>query len=340
MVRLSISITGVGASSNLPLKLAFVNSALQTGTRSLLDSAIVDYVRETILESEDEGGAAEEYLNLNKWAKVSEVPFDSSRRLLSVLVSREPAGTDEKGLFITKGAVEEVLDRCIQVYDYPPSSSSGTWEQFKPSHSPPLTVDAKREILETAERLNEEGLRLVAVACRSTVAMQFMTSTAGDERDLVFIGFLGFLDPVKPDAAEAINTLASLGVQVGHRPWSSCVIILSTTDSRFGFSPVTPQPSLQKLLELSAFFPQRRLLPLPVTSVFPLKLESLRTNCFSLDHSSPHSPMTRLPITKPSSAAWFTLNSPLIRNLRLSGYYVEGVAEGVWRSWVTELTTL
>jgi P-type Mg2+ transporter len=219
VVQLSLSITGWGSQSDLPLVLAYVNSVLQTGTRSLLDRAIVDYVQEAKSGSNVEIGRIEEYLNPQSWVKVAEAPFDSSRRLLSVLVSRELSGADEKGLLITKGAVEETLDRCTKVYDSQPSSSilsSGTSGSFKPNNSPPLTADGKQRILETAQSLNEDGLRLVAVACRSTVAMQFMTLTTADEEDLVFIGLLGFLDPVKPDAAEAIKTLATLGVQVVH----------------------------------------------------------------------------------------------------------------------------
>jgi len=212
MVQLSVSMAGDGISCDLPLQLAYVNSALQTGTRSLLDAAVVDYARS---KSNSEG---DDYLNLVNWTKIAEVPFDSTRRLLSVLVSR--AGGDEKGLFITKGAVEEVLERCTQIYPHSSSSSSplcsGALEPFKPNDSPPLTPEARAEILATAERANEDGLRLVAVACRSTVAMPLMTLTPEDERDLVFIGFLGFLDPVKPDAAEAVERLATMGVQVWH----------------------------------------------------------------------------------------------------------------------------
>ena len=218
-VCLSISITGDGARSDLPLQLAYVNSALQTGTRSLLDAAVVDYARSQKSVVGEEGRELDDdYLNLANWTKIAEVPFDSTRRLLSVLVSRTPgAGADEKGLFITKGAVEEVLDRCIQVYSHVSSSSSLTApDHFKPNDSPALNAEIRESILETAEKANEDGLRLVAVACRSTVAMSSMTLTPDDERDLVFIGFLGFLDPVKPDAAEAVETLARLGVQVCH----------------------------------------------------------------------------------------------------------------------------
>ena len=215
LVRVSGSTTGSGDDSDLPLQLAYLNSALQTGTRSPLDGAIVDFTRKKFEHSVEEGnGEGIDIVKLEDYDKIAEVPFDSSRRLLSVLVSR--TGTMEKGLFITKGAVEEVLERCTKLYNHPSSSPSSIppFDDFKPSKSRRLTPDDRSKILETAERLNEEGLRLIAVACKSSVAMAGITMSMDDETDLVFVGFLGFLDPLKPDAADAISRLAKLGVQV------------------------------------------------------------------------------------------------------------------------------
>ena len=214
---MSCSTTGSGDESDLPLQLAYLNSALQTGTRSPLDGAIVDFTRKKFEQSVEEGnGQGIDIVKLEDYDKIAEVPFDSTRRLLSVLVSR--TGTVEKGLLITKGAVEEVLERCTKLYDHPSSSplapSPPPFDDFKPSKSTPLTVDDRSKILQTAERLNEEGLRLIAVACKSSVAIAGITMSMDDEMDLVFVGFLGFLDPLKPDAADAINRLAKLGVQV------------------------------------------------------------------------------------------------------------------------------
>lgn len=217
LVRVSGSTTGSGDESNLPLQLAYLNSALQTGTRSPLDGAIVNFTRKKFEQSVEEGNNHSiDIVKLEDYDKIAEVPFDSTRRLLSVLVAR--SGTMEKGLLITKGAVEEVLERCTKLYDHPSSSPLAPlpppFDDFKPSKSTPLTVDDRSKILQTAERLNEEGLRLIAVACKSSVAMAGITMTMEDEMDLVFVGFLGFLDPLKPDAANAINRLSKLGVQV------------------------------------------------------------------------------------------------------------------------------
>ena len=215
LVRVSGSTTGFGDPSDLPLQLAYLNSALQTGTRSPIDRAIVDFFKDKFAQNDDKN---DNYVKVEEWDKLAEVPFDSTRRLLSVLVSHSSIGTDEKGLLITKGAVEEVLDRCTHVHDHTSSSSSpsapANFNEFKPKKSLPLTADTRQQILETAERLHGEGLRLVAVACKYSVAMPFMTLNTKDETDLVFVGLVGFLDPLKPDAAGAIDRLAKLGVQV------------------------------------------------------------------------------------------------------------------------------
>lgn len=209
LVRISMSTTGTGDLSQLPIELAYINSSLQTGSRSPIDHAIVDFVDESEQDIFTD-------IPGDGWVKRGEVPFDSSRRLLSVLVSR-PDGDGSEGLLITKGAVEEVLDLCISAYNHQPSPSNASKPlglDISSSTTSILTADERRKILDTAQRLNEEGLRLVAVACREQLIKPFMTISCSDECELTFIGFIGLLDPLKPDAAQAIKDLAALNVQV------------------------------------------------------------------------------------------------------------------------------
>ncbi|CCL99190.1 uncharacterized protein FIBRA_01205 [Fibroporia radiculosa] len=221
LVRIATSTTGSGAPSSLPLKLGFINSLLQTGTRSPIDRAIVDHVKEAATSQVFDDVLGDAYI------KQGEIPFDSTRRLLSVLVTRVGILHGD-GLLVTKGAVEEVLDRCVNVYIHPiPISDSYNSEKTpEPEHESlrklkldasttvQLTMDERKRILDTAERLNEDGLRLVAVACRTALVKPFLTLTTSDETELTFIGLLGLLDPPKPDAADAIRELAKLNVQV------------------------------------------------------------------------------------------------------------------------------
>jgi Mg2+-importing ATPase len=236
-VNVSASTTDKGVPSDLPVMLAYINSVMQTGVRSPIDGAVVNYVKKKTKgcgDDEKDGGDDED---LHGWTKLGELAFDSTRRLLSILVGRSKTSDDssqqfeQDSLFITKGAVEEVLETCTRVYNHPtPSGAEGppTFSSFSqlldfdpelPSVSSSLTQDERSAILATAKRLNEDGLRLVAVACGSSIAKPSAEGTEltifpEDEKDLTFIGFLGFLDPPKEDAAEAIAKLRKLNVQV------------------------------------------------------------------------------------------------------------------------------
>lgn len=195
-----------GELSDLPVNLCFINSLLQTGSRSPIDRAILDYIGQA-----EKGPLTD--VQLDGWSKLGEVPFDSTRRMLSVLAHR-PSANKGEALFITKGAVEEVLERCVSAFKYEeflkPIGDIG----FDSSSSTTLTEVDRLEILNSAKRLNEDGLRLIAVACRkASVKIGTIISTE-DEEDLVFVGFVALLDPLKPDAAEAIQRLGSLHVQV------------------------------------------------------------------------------------------------------------------------------
>ncbi|KAF8443023.1 Mg-transporting ATPase [Boletus edulis BED1] len=205
LVRVGKSVNIKGELSDLPIKLSFINSLLQTGSRSPIDRAILDYVGE-----EEKGTLSDE---LDGWSKLGEVPFDSTRRMLSVLARSHSAGGQE-ALFITKGAVEEVLERCVSALMYEGLSRPIGNIKFDSSSSTTLTEAGRLEILNSAKRLNEDGLRLIAVAARKALIKGHPSISTEDEEDLVFVGFVALLDPLKPDAAEAIQKLGSLHVQV------------------------------------------------------------------------------------------------------------------------------
>lgn len=205
-VRVAKSVNTKGELSDLPINLSFVNSLLQTGSRSPIDRAILDYV------GEYEKGSLIDF-QLDGWSKLGEVPFDSTRRMLSVLALPPSAGEGE-ALFITKGAVEEVLDRCVSTLNCEDVSKPIGNTGFDASSSTTLTEVDRLEILNTAKRMNEDGLRLIAVACRKASVKADVTISTEDEEDLVFVGLVALLDPLKPDAAEAIQKLGGLHVQV------------------------------------------------------------------------------------------------------------------------------
>jgi len=202
-VQLHSSVDGFGHASSLPLSLAYINASFQTGTRSLLDAAITSPPAHL--------AADPKYPVLDAaqgWKKLGEIPFDSSRRLLSVFV----LGPGEKDAYIiTKGAVDEVLDICTH------------YTTSEASHTLVLDTGALAAIRATADVLNGDGQRLVAVAKRQVKVLHEkpVEFSEEEERDLVFVGFLSFLDPPKPDAAKAIEELTELGVSVSRETFLS-----------------------------------------------------------------------------------------------------------------------
>jgi len=113
--------------------------------------------------------------------KVAEVPFDYTRRRMSVLVQDQ----DGRRTIVTKGAPEAVFDCC---HDVPASLRDALSVQF------------------------EAGARVVAVATRD--AGSSATIAAADERDLTPAGLLVFEDAPKSDARESLNRLRQLGIEV------------------------------------------------------------------------------------------------------------------------------
>ena len=165
------------------LKHAFLNSYFQTGLRGNIDEAVVNRAL-----SNNMG----EYID--KYKLVDEIPFDFTRRRLSVVVSD---GT--KRQMITKGAVEEILDLCTMV-DYKGNVS-------------PITNKIKDNIKLISKNLNKDGLRVIAV-CQKNNLRDTNVFDISDEKDMVLLGFIGFLDPPKESAKSAIEKLNKSGIRV------------------------------------------------------------------------------------------------------------------------------
>lgn len=169
------------------LRHAYLNSYFQTGYKNLMDLAI-------IRKTEEEEARDARLLDLSEaYVKVDEIPFDFARRRLTTVV-RDKNG---KTQMVTKGAVEEMLSVCAYVeYD-------GRVE--------PLTEALKAKIFETVDGLNEKGFRVLAIAQKSDPAPAG-TFSAQEERDMVLMGYLAFLDPPKETTASAIRALKEHGV--------------------------------------------------------------------------------------------------------------------------------
>ena len=165
------------------LKYAFLNAYLQTGLKSNIDEAVVAKAKTIGIEN-----------NVEKYKKIDEIPFDFSRRCLSVAVE-----IDNKDELITKGAVEEILNICT-TFEY-----KGQTEK--------LTNEKIENMRKICKNLNEEGFRVVAI-CKKIITNNKKDFNSTDEKDMTLLGFIGFLDPPKESAKEAIEGLNNAGIRV------------------------------------------------------------------------------------------------------------------------------
>ncbi len=177
-----------GAPSEEVLKFAYLNSHYQTGLKNLLDRAVLEHV-----ELQTELKLAQDY------RKIDEIPFDFERRRMSVVVSER----DDHHELICKGAVEEMLAVCTRVQAEAASGAGAV----------ALDEAMLERVRQFTCRLNEEGLRVVAVAMKEIPANQTTYSVA-DETGLTLIGYVVFLDPPKDSSAPALKALADHGVDV------------------------------------------------------------------------------------------------------------------------------
>ena len=168
--------------SEAVLRDAYLISHFQTGLKNVLDRAVLKYKE---LHGE---------LGVEKYKMVDEIPFDFSRRMMSVAIE-SPNGERE---LLTKGAPEAVFAKCTHF------ESDG--EIF------PMEPILVGDLVEQVNSLSEDGFRVLAVATKKLGAQT--TFTKADESELVLTGYLAFLDPPKDSTAKAITALRQNGITV------------------------------------------------------------------------------------------------------------------------------
>lgn len=171
------------------LRHAYLNAYFQTGLKNLMDVAIIDRTHEEA-EAEPALGQLKD-----RYVKVDEVPFDFERRRMSVVVK----DTNGKTQMITKGAVEEMLN-------------ISSFVEFR-GKVQELTDEMKKIVVAHAEKLNNDGMRVIAVA-QKTDPPPVDVFSVKDECEMVLIGYLAFLDPPKESTEEALRALNDHAVDV------------------------------------------------------------------------------------------------------------------------------
>lgn len=168
------------------LKYVFINSYFQTGLKNLLDEAVFDHIEPEVAE----------YIK-SEYKKLGEIPFDFSRKRLSVIVETK----SRVNLLVCKGAIEEVLSCTTRAMDL----SSNTILN--------LSEHRLGELKNIAVKLNNDGFRVLAVAYKEILNNKENFSE-DDESNLILLGFAAFLDPPKESVTEAISELNSYGVEI------------------------------------------------------------------------------------------------------------------------------
>ena len=164
------------------LRDAYLISHFQTGLKNVLDRAVLQHQE---LHRE---------LSLEQYSKLDEIPFDFSRRMMSVVVE----GAGGQCQLLCKGAPEAVFAKCTQF------ESEG--EIF------PMEPILVGNLIEQVNDLSEDGFRVLAVATRKVDKRPAYSKA--DESELVLTGYLAFLDPPKDTATKAIAVLRQHGVTV------------------------------------------------------------------------------------------------------------------------------
>ena len=163
-----------GNESLAVLQAAYLNSAFQTGLKGLLDVAVIARAEKNGLSPK-----------LGEYERLGEIPFDFMRRRLSVILCTK----NKKRFLITKGAVEEMLASCK------------------------LTDKELKTAQATYEKYNQKGFRVLAVAVRQMPPSEDRSYDPSDEKDMEFAGFIGFFDPPKASAVQAVAGLRKHGVR-------------------------------------------------------------------------------------------------------------------------------
>ena len=187
-------IDATGKESKNVLEYAYLNSTYSTGIKNLVDKAIITYGTKNRIEA-----------LTTKYEKIDEIPFDYTRKKQSVVVKNK-----NKYLMITKGALEEILNDCQEVK--------------LENRVVRLTKDIKDNIISKAKDLASEGMQVIALAIKDTYPGKELFNSSS-EKNLVFIGFVAFLDEPKKGVKSILNKLSNINVKVkiltGDNPYAT-----------------------------------------------------------------------------------------------------------------------
>ena len=168
-------VDGKNTSSDEVLLLGYLASTFSTSFQNPLDSAV----------------EAHSGIDIRGYRKIDEIPFDFERKREAVVVHHN---NDKRRFLIVKGAPEEVL-KISRSY------------HTQTTH---LTEHLREIIGQTYDDLSKSGFRVLAVASKDIAAESHYQPS--DEKDLIFQGFLAFLDPAKASVTDTLDRMRTMGI--------------------------------------------------------------------------------------------------------------------------------
>ena len=182
-----------GKENNSILEYAYLNSYYSTGIKNLVDKAILAYAIENKLTTLEE-----------KYEKIDEIPFDYTRKKETIIIKKK-----EQYRVITKGALEEILSCCTKI-------KLGT-------KITDIDQNLKKVIEEKAKELANDGMQVIALSEKKEYSKENQTKDI--ESNMIFIGFVGFLDPAKKEVKNTLTKLSKIGIHTkiltGDNPYAT-----------------------------------------------------------------------------------------------------------------------
>lgn len=174
-ITLQKYIDASGKENNDILEYAYLNSYYGTGIKNIIDKAIITY-------------ATSHNINIDKYEKIDEIPFDYTRKKQTIAVKR-----NNKVRTITKGAFEEIIKNCTTIKIN--------------KKVEPINNTYINNIKNKAKELAEKGMQVIALSEGNEL------DPSKYEENMTFIGFVAFLDPPKKDAQDTIKKLNKIGIK-------------------------------------------------------------------------------------------------------------------------------
>ncbi len=174
-IALKGTLDSAGNSSDKVLFWGYLNAFYQTGYKNPIDEAILK----------------NKTMDVAGWQKIDEIPYDFVRKSIGIAVKK-----DQESRLIVKGALPHLFSLCSQV-----ETPSG---EFKPF------AEIANKLKEQFEQASRSGMRLIGIAYKKITDTNAVSSQ--DEKELIFLGFLTFSDPLKPEITETLKRLELRGI--------------------------------------------------------------------------------------------------------------------------------